>query len=77
MLARWCDYCVTDMKFLIPPDPHSKKANSTTLMAVDDASFMDKSVKELESSLVELKTQYEKVLVNILTNEEKQLSLLN
>ena len=46
-------------------------------MANDDASFMDKFVKELESSLVELKTQYEKVLVNILTNEEKQLSLLN
>ena len=52
--------------------PHSTKANSSTKMADDDASFMDKFVKELESSLVELtqmKTQVEKLLVNILINK--------
>ena len=47
-------------------------ANSSTKMADDDASFMDKFVKKLESSLVEftqMKTQVEKVLVNILINK--------
>src|SRR5699024_10753341 len=63
MLVRWYDYCVTEMKFLIPPDPHSTATNFSTKMAHDDASLMDKFVNELESSLVQLtqlKTQVER-----------------
>ena len=55
MLVRWYDYCVTEMKFHIPHDPHSTATNFSTKMAHDDASCMNKFVKELESPLVELR----------------------